>query len=1344
MNALHVVSRSGLLIGSWIVIAGPPATAQTAPPKEVQSPAPGLRKLAGDDARHAGELDKEIEAAMKADRWGEAIARAEELLALRARVQGPGHFETVGADWQLRTMRRLAPMPLEDRIAYQSLHALDEQAETLLSRGKFAQAQPLFEKALEIRRRLLTDEHPDTATACGNLAANLKALGKYAQAQPLCEKAMEVDRRLLTDEHPNTAHAYGNLAGVLGAQGKYAQAQPLFEKALEIDRRLLSDNHPSTASAFNGLAFILNIQGKYAQAQPLFEKSLEVNRQLLTDNHPHTAIAYQNLAFNLNAQGKYALAQPLYEKALEIDRRLLTDNHPSTAHAYNNLAINLNDQGKYAAAQPLFEKVLDVRRRLLTDEHPDTASSYGNLAANLHEQGKYAQAQPLYEKALEIDRRLLSDNHPSTAKAFNNLASNLAAHGEYAQAQPLIEKALEIDRRLLTDEHPDTAISYEYLAQNLQDQGKYAAAQPLFEKALDVRRRLFTDDHPLVGSSYNELGANLGFQGKFAEARSCFEEALKIKRRLLTDEHPDIAVAYHNVATVLASEGKRAEAQVLYEKALGIWRRLLTDDHPLTANGYDAVAAVLEKQGKYPEAQPLYEKALAIRRGLFTEDHLATARSHGELASNLSAQGKYPEARDQWLRAVKGLDTARLRFAFTGLDRVGTAGSLRPALASVLARLGQPAEAWQALEEDLGRGLLDELAARRGWRLAPAERDRLSVLTAEFDRLDKLVENTPKGLDQAERAARFEDLKHRRELASIALGEFQTRLVADHGPTAGQVAGLDEIRSALSAETALVAWVDIASAGPNAAGPDGEHWGVVVRSRGVPAWIPIGGTGPAGRWTGDDGGLAGRLRTVLRRRPGAEPDELRPLVEKLRAQRLEPLAHALAATTDGLPPARRLIVLPSRSLAGIPVEALLAPGDTRTVSYSPSATVLKYLRDQPRPDRHAGLLALGDPVYERAEGPSEPQPPPDHGLLVNVVVPGSNAAAHGLKPGDVLLAYNGTALRRRDDLKAVPEPGRPVPVETWSNGRVARIDLARGKLGVVFDPRPAPEAIAANRALHDVIVAARGGGGVRPLAGHAPRGRGPRPSLPGRRPARPDPARGRRERARARPPGRIGRAAPVRLHPPGDARRDRRRQPAPLGGDPDPGRPARPARAGAAPGSGLRRPALGPRDPARLGPQGRAGHALGLRDRPGSRGRRRGLRRVHPGAVDIGNAERLPVALEGRRHGDGAADAAVLRQPAGPPRGAVRPDAQGGGAPRGEGLAARPAPRGGAGADREAVGRRRARHGGRGPPAGRARRRGPGRRSRRPALRLAPLLGRLRPGRRPGLNRDRLENPKGR
>jgi CHAT domain-containing protein len=121
------------------------------------------------------------------------------------------------------------------------------------------------------------------------------------------------------------------------------------------------------------------------------------------------------------------------------------------------------------------------------------------------------------------------------------------------------------------------------------------------------------------------------------------------------------------------------------------------------------------------------------------------------------------------------------------------------------------------------------------------------------------------------------------------------------------------------------------------------------------------------------------------------------------------------------------------------------------------------------------LLALGDPIFERPERSSQSQPLPDHGLLVKLVAPGSNAHTHELKAGDVLLAYNGVVLHKPDDLKAIPEPGRSVAVEVWREGQVIPRKLAPGKLGVVLDPRPAPEAIAEQRKLHQILVGARSG-----------------------------------------------------------------------------------------------------------------------------------------------------------------------------------------------------------------------------------------------------------------------------
>jgi CHAT domain-containing protein len=554
-----------------------------------------------------------------------------------------------------------------------------------------------------------------------------------------------------------------------------------------------------------------------------------------------------------------------------------------------------------------------------------------------------------------------------------------------------------------------------------------------------------------------------------------YEKALEITRRLLTNDHPDTAQSYNNLAVNLAAQGKYAAAQPLFEKALEIRRRLLTDDHPQTATSYTNLATNLNAQGKYAVAQPIFEKALVISRRLLTDDHPLTASSYDNLAANLYAQGKFVEARDQWLRAVKSLDAARLRVAFTGLERGEAVHSMRPDLAAVLARLGQPAEAWQSLEEDLGRGLLDELAARQDRRMTSGERARLQQQVAALEQLDLLFEMPLKNVDQAEQRKQLDDLRQQHDRAQIALGELRSQLVAKYGPLAGNVAPLAEVQAALPTDAALVAWVDIKAAGLKAADPSGEHWGVVVRSQGTPIWTRLQGTGPAKEWTEADTRLAAQVRDSIAHHPEAAATDVQTLIERLRDQRIAPLAAALKATAQDLPAAHRLIILPSPALTGIPVEVLLRPTDPWTISYAPSATVLTYLRNQPPIATKVGLLALGDPVFRLQDQSSQSKPLPDHGLLVNAVLPGSNAATGGLKPGDVLLAYNRTALHKRDDLKAVSKPGHPVAVEVWRDGQVLRRDLSPGKLGVVFHAQPAPEAIAGQRQIQQVLVAARSG-----------------------------------------------------------------------------------------------------------------------------------------------------------------------------------------------------------------------------------------------------------------------------
>ena len=104
---------------------------------------------------------------------------------------------------------------------------------------------------------------PFVTQSYSNVPANLDDRSKHAQAQPLYEKALEFNRRRFTDEHPAAANTYNNVAYNLDARGKYAQTQPLYEKALQIHHRLLTEDHPTTANSHNNLAQNLESQAHH-------------------------------------------------------------------------------------------------------------------------------------------------------------------------------------------------------------------------------------------------------------------------------------------------------------------------------------------------------------------------------------------------------------------------------------------------------------------------------------------------------------------------------------------------------------------------------------------------------------------------------------------------------------------------------------------------------------------------------------------------------------------------------------------------------------------------------------------------------------------------------------------------------------------------------------------------------------------------------------------------------------------------------------------------------------------------------------------------------------------------
>ncbi|MGB8202224.1 MAG: FxSxx-COOH system tetratricopeptide repeat protein, partial [Pseudonocardiaceae bacterium] len=146
---------------------------------------------------------------------------------------------------------------------------LHRAAEYLHTRGEPATARPLFERALELRRSLLGEDHPDTLASAGSLSFTLYELGQYEPARQLAEDTLTRCRRVLGEDHPDTLRSAIYLTVALVGLGRYEPARQLGEDTLTRCRRVLGEDHPDTLRSAIYLTVALVGLGRYEPARQL-------------------------------------------------------------------------------------------------------------------------------------------------------------------------------------------------------------------------------------------------------------------------------------------------------------------------------------------------------------------------------------------------------------------------------------------------------------------------------------------------------------------------------------------------------------------------------------------------------------------------------------------------------------------------------------------------------------------------------------------------------------------------------------------------------------------------------------------------------------------------------------------------------------------------------------------------------------------------------------------------------------------------------------------------------------------------------------------------------------------
>ncbi len=641
------------------------------------------------------------------------------------------------------------------------------------------------------------------------------------------------------------------------------------------------------------------------------------------------------------------LLQRQYLEAEAFARRMLAkaeaSGGPETTDAAIalDLLIEVHAYGeKPSDPEPaaLAERALRLKRKLFGSDHPEYALTTRLYANYLVRIGRFQEARPLYEQAILIEEKEPNRDVNQLRHLWLAYAGLLADMGDYAEAKSYLEQTLKMCQSKYGLASWGVAISLDDLGNVARDMGDDAAAKDYFQRSLIAFDQKVGHGHPESVQALIDLGTLLVRTGQARQGSQLLEEALAIREKNHAPDHMEIGLILESLAIAHANVGEYDDAKSLFERAIWIIEKNYGPNHPRLAATLDRFALFLALTGDAGAAVKAALRAEEIGR-----DHLsATIRALPERQALLFAAAR-----------AQGLNTAVML----------TSASAPESAKAVLDALIRS----RAL-------VFDELAARN--RVAADSGDpevaRLSrELAFARERLSNTVVRAPGRTGADGYATAVTRAREEKEQAERALAEksvlFREDLATRH-------IGLEEVASALGRDEAVVSFVRYGGRPGQANSADrlsaqltpGYAAFILRGGDTTPAVVKIGGAS-------EIEALVSALREQVSSEaaapevsPKRSESAYRVAGSKLRRRIWDPLAPWMGGV-------KRLFIVPDGALYLVNFAALPVGSAAYLIE---RGTLIHYLsteRDlvQAAPVASGqGLLALGDPAFNRRIGPA--------------------------------------------------------------------------------------------------------------------------------------------------------------------------------------------------------------------------------------------------------------------------------------------------------------------------------------------------------------------------------------
>lgn len=435
-------------------------------------------------------------------------------------------------------------------VASNSVLAAGDEAERLWELGEKASEAGKYKEALSYFDKSLA--------RCGSnlecVSANMNSIGAVYEALDDDKKALPyyekalAAARKINNRDLIATNLFNTGAVYYRAYNQYDKALARMQESEKIFRQL-GDNKSLAIVLFN-LGKVYNAMGRYDKSLPLFNESLRINRQL--KNQQGIAVTLNLIGNAYAGLGQYDKPLAYYQEALGILRRINNQIELATTLRYiGDAYCDLMERDK---ALTYYNQALDILKR--ANSRFDLAIMYGNLGALYKELDQYDKALSCYDQSLRLGRQI--DNSAIVATALNNIGNAYASLGKSGEALSNYRQALNMEKKL---ERPHKrALVLNNIGMEYFRIGLYNDALSYLNEALRLERQI--NNAHSIAARLNNIGAVYLRQKKFSEAERVFLERKELGKRIAKTR------LIHAGLTEVYIETKR------YDAALALLREL--------------------------------------------------------------------------------------------------------------------------------------------------------------------------------------------------------------------------------------------------------------------------------------------------------------------------------------------------------------------------------------------------------------------------------------------------------------------------------------------------------------------------------------------------------------------------------------------------------------------------------------------------------------------------------------------------------------------------------------------------------------------------------------------------